>query len=112
VTDIVDRLLAEIRNRPFHRAFNLIGEAAAEIERLRDENENLRELLRGVGANRYWEGRWLAAERESERLLAVIVRALAIADEVSRENVELRAEVNRLRAENEMLRKGRPRGVD
>ena len=25
---------------------------------LRAENARLQELLRGVGANRYWEGRW------------------------------------------------------
>lgn len=39
--------------------------AAAEVERLR-------ELLRGVGANRYWEGRWRDAAAENERLRAAL----------------------------------------
>ena len=37
------------------------------------ENEMLHELLRGIGANRYWEGRWRDAEAEIKRLKAVIL---------------------------------------
>ena len=46
-----------------------------EIERLGREIERYAELLRGVGANRYWEGRWRDAEAEVERLRAALERA-------------------------------------
>jgi chromosome segregation ATPase len=44
------------------------NEQAAEIERLQ-------ELLRGVGANRYWEDRWRDEKAENERLRARLEHA-------------------------------------
>ena len=40
----------------------------AVCEEAADEIERLLELLRGVGANRYWEERWRDAEAGIERL--------------------------------------------
>lgn len=37
-----------------------------------DEIERLQELLRDIGANRYWEGRWRDAKAENERLRAAL----------------------------------------
>jgi hypothetical protein len=84
-----------------------IGELRAENERLRAEagtlvqriaegvaeNERLNELLRGVGANRYWEGRWRDEAAENERLLAALDHrgcAKALGDLLD-ENERLRA---------------------
>lgn len=44
---------------------DLLDEQAAEIARLQ-------ELLRGIDANRYWEGRWRDEKAENERLLAAL----------------------------------------
>lgn len=60
MTDIVEQLRAQP-----HILGPLYAEAADEIERLQ-------ELLRGVGANRYWEGRWREAVAEIERLRAEV----------------------------------------
>ena len=41
------------------------------IRQLQDcvvENEKLREQLRSIGANRYWENRWRDADAEIKRL--------------------------------------------
>jgi hypothetical protein len=48
----------------------IIADQEAEIARLQ-------ELLRGIGANRYWEGRWRDAEAEVDRLQAKIGRLKA-----------------------------------
>lgn len=45
-------------------------DAADKIERLQAEVARLQELLRGVGANRYWEGRWRELQAEFARLQA------------------------------------------
>jgi hypothetical protein len=45
---------------------------------LQAELERLQELLRGVGANRYWEGRWRDEKADNERLAAAL-------EEISRE---------------------------
>lgn len=44
----------------------------AEVDRLRTEVYRLHEHLRGVGANRYWEGRWRDADAEVERLRTML----------------------------------------
>jgi hypothetical protein len=70
-----------------------VAERDAEIERLKAEKtalgedfvtlsytatekageiERLQELLRGTGANRYWEGRWRDAEAENDRLRSLL----------------------------------------
>ena len=41
--------------------------------KLMPEIERLQELLRGVGANRYWEGRWRDEAAENERLRAALL---------------------------------------
>lgn len=46
----------------------LVYDMHAEIARLN-------ELLRGVGANRYWEGRWRDADAEIARLRADLAKA-------------------------------------
>ena len=38
--------------------------------RLEAEIARLNELLRGVGVNRYWEGRWRHADGELAKLIA------------------------------------------
>lgn len=50
----------------------VIEQQEIEITKLRAEVERLRELLRGVGANRYWEGRWRDEVAEVERLRAAL----------------------------------------
>lgn len=39
-----------------------------------NEIERLQELLRGAGANRYWEGRWRDQCAEIERLRAALLK--------------------------------------
>ncbi len=66
MTDIVTRLRFDAARceATFSKGVaSNIEEAAAEIERLQ-------ELLRGTGANRYWEGRWRDENAEVERLRA------------------------------------------
>jgi hypothetical protein len=53
--------------------------SVSECERCRqleDEKAKLLELLRGVGANRYWEGRWRDADAELIHLRAETQRAV------------------------------------
>ena len=88
MTDIVERL------RKSHGEYD--AEAADEIIRLRikveaydeqhevarlaieagrillEQRERLTVLLRGVGANRYWEGRWRDERRDNETLRAAL----------------------------------------
>ena len=67
--DIVKRLreVYSLRGNTFssYEVVALMGQAADEIERLQ-------ELLREVGANRYWEGRWRDSETDNERLRAAL----------------------------------------
>jgi hypothetical protein len=63
------------RTTPLHKA--MLREAAdswdaivKERNELRAEIERLQGLLRGTGANRYWEGRWRDEAKENERLRA------------------------------------------
>jgi hypothetical protein len=47
----------------------IVSEAVAASTRpLQVEIEQLKELLRGIGANRYWEGRWRDEKADNERL--------------------------------------------
>jgi hypothetical protein len=72
MTDIVERLRAA-GDREEGRPYSTMHEAADEIERLR-------ELLRGTGANRYWEARWRDADAEIERLTEALQRIVQWAD--------------------------------
>lgn len=47
-----------------------IGALRLQVATLEAEVERLTELLRGTGANRYWEGRWRDEEAEVEQLRA------------------------------------------
>lgn len=58
LTDIVDRLEALPDSEVGQYRDEVIAPAIKEIKRLRAEIDWLWGLLRGVGANRYWEGRW------------------------------------------------------
>lgn len=46
--------------------------ARADPDSLRAEIERLQELLRGTGANRYWEGRWRDAQADLTKLRAAL----------------------------------------
>jgi hypothetical protein len=63
------RLRAELE---VYKAVYLYNDA--DIDVLNDRNDaeiaRLNELLRGVGANRYWEGRWRDADAKIARLCA------------------------------------------
>ena len=67
MTEIIETLRAVYLTHP------TVMEAADEIERLR-------ELLRGVGANRYWEGRWRDERAEVDRLKTMILDACRVLD--------------------------------
>jgi len=47
-------------------------EMVDKIDDLKVENAKLQELLRGTGANRYWEGRWRDADNENTKLRAAL----------------------------------------
>lgn len=69
---------------------------AERVQVLENEIERLQELLRGVGANRYWEGRWRDEVAEVERLRTDAKRM--------RNDIELRGwEIERLGEEIERL---------
>lgn len=80
MTDIVERLRKDadiwsIATNTFS------GPCAANLEReAADEIERLQELLRGTGANRYWEGCWRDERAENERLRAIIMGVMAWID--------------------------------
>jgi hypothetical protein len=63
---------------------------ALDCECLRAAVERLQERLRGVGANRYWEGRWRDEKVENERLRASLSNAVEV-------QLKLQAEIERLR---------------
>jgi hypothetical protein len=92
MTDLVERLRwKRVRGQGgFYNPDELCQEAADEIDRMREqvaalqassgyeasiaqvEIDRLRELLRGTGASRYWEGRWRDEKAEIEWLRAAM----------------------------------------
>lgn len=75
MSDIIDRLQFDATRCAAQYSWGVasnIEAAAAEITRLRAENEKLTELLRGTGANRYWEARWRDERAENEKLRAAL----------------------------------------
>jgi len=48
-----------------------------DLEAAHAEIERLQELLRGVGANRYWEGRWRDEAAENEKLRVALKECAA-----------------------------------
>jgi hypothetical protein len=48
------------------------GYVEALMREAADENKRLSELLRGTGANRYWEGRWRDEKAENEKLRTLL----------------------------------------
>jgi hypothetical protein len=83
VTDIVERLrYTATCGVPDFTNSKLLDEAADEIERLEA-------LLRGVGANRYWEGRWRDEKTENERLLAALKAIIKSYDDLNVPTIEV-----------------------
>jgi hypothetical protein len=78
MNDIAERLRQGVDPENIRETESAMDEAAAEIARLQ-------ELLKGLGGQRYWQGRWRDEEAENARLRAV---AQALMDAITRARCE------------------------
>lgn len=89
MSDIVERLRLSVTKGHEPTDEDAIG-ALAEIERLQ-------ELLRGTGANRYWEGRWRDDQAEIEQLRTELEKGMFVmmnrAKAAEADNARLRAAI-------------------
>jgi|SRR5215472_15149954 len=76
----------------------------AEIAALKSENARLQELLRGIGANRYWEERWRDADKENAKLREDLEGERYAAAHLQKARDDAEVEIAKLRVENQQYR--------